>query len=46
MLKTTSAAFIEIASFLTFKAKLVFPQLKQAFTEALILCYFDPEYYI
>ena len=32
--------------FLTLKAKLAFSWLRQAFTEALILHYFDPEHYI
>ena len=46
MLKITSAVFVEKASFLIPKAKLVFAQLRQAFTKAPIPCYFDLKCYI
>ena len=50
MLKTMSAGTppkaTDNSSFLTPKAKLAFSRLRQAFTEALILHCFDPEYHI
>ena len=46
MLKAISVAPIKRPSFLTPEAKLIFTQLRQAFTEAPILRHFDPEYHI
>lgn len=46
IIKTISTAFVEKASFLTLKAKLVFTQLRQAFTKALIFQHFYSECYI
>lgn len=46
MLKATSVTSIKKANFLTPKAKLVFIQLWQAFTKALILYHFYPECHI
>ena len=49
MLKTTARSSPRAAdnsSFLTSKAKLVFLQLRQAFTKVSILHHFDPERYI
>ena len=49
MLKTTAGTPPKAADnsyFLIFEAKLAFLRLKQAFTEAPILHYFDPENYI
>ena len=37
---------VRSSDFLTFKARLAFTKLRQAFVKALIFYYFDPEYYI
>ena len=39
-------ANVKATRFLTFKTRVIFTQLRQAFTKALILWYFDPEYHI
>ena len=46
MTKSKSTKSSSGSGFLTFKVRIVFTQLRQAFTEASIFQHFDPKYHI